>query len=319
MNNRIIAIDYVKFLAVLLVMNSHLDVCFVKYSFLSTGGVVGDALFFFASGFGLFLGRPSEDFFGWYKRRIRRIYPSIIASSIVAGILFGFHEDIIDVLLCKRYWFIGCILLYYILLYPIKTFAKGKYVNHLFLCWLFFCAISYFVMPQLDRAFYGGGYSRILFFFLFMLLGAIMGKNHQRFSFKWWYIPTSIVCLFLWAFLSVIGRGSWTYLLSVVPFLGFSAFAFLSFTGNASRRFYASKIGGNLVWIASQLCLECYLIQKFCYSDVLNFLFPLNIPIFMLIALSVAYLVKVVAEIILQTFDSKPYDWHKLLIYKKEN
>ena len=39
-NERDNAIDFVKFVATLLVLNSHMDPCYVKYSFLSTGGVL---------------------------------------------------------------------------------------------------------------------------------------------------------------------------------------------------------------------------------------------------------------------------------------
>jgi len=314
---RNIAIDFLKFFAVILVMNSHLDICFVKFSQLSSGGILGDALFFFVSGFGLFLGRTAR-FDEWYKRRICRIYPSVLAASIVALVLFGFHEDIADVLLCSRYWFIGCILLYYILLYPIKYFGNGKYMYHVFIMWLILCAIAYGFMSWGDKVFYGGGIGRILVFFLFMLQGAIMGKNQEKYSFCWWHIPACLTCLALWAYCSKAGLYNWLYFVSIFPFLGFTAFAYLSVTSNACKKFYDSRIGGNLIYIVGQLCLECYLIQKFCYSDVLNFMFPLNIPIFMLVALTVSYLVRVVAIIISQTFDSAPYDWKKLLIYKQK-
>ena len=50
------AIDFVKFLALFLLLNSHMGECYPKWQFLATGGAIGDALFFFASGFTLFLG-----------------------------------------------------------------------------------------------------------------------------------------------------------------------------------------------------------------------------------------------------------------------
>ena len=53
--SRVPAIDILKFFAVFLVMNSHMEICYPKFQFLATGGAIGDALFFFASGFTLFL------------------------------------------------------------------------------------------------------------------------------------------------------------------------------------------------------------------------------------------------------------------------
>ena len=40
------AIDILKFVAVFLVMDSHMEMCYPKYQFLATGGGIGDALFF---------------------------------------------------------------------------------------------------------------------------------------------------------------------------------------------------------------------------------------------------------------------------------
>lgn len=54
---RDVAIDFVKIIATLLVLNSHMGICYGHYSILATGGGLGDALFFFVSGFTLFMGK----------------------------------------------------------------------------------------------------------------------------------------------------------------------------------------------------------------------------------------------------------------------
>lgn len=314
-NKRFYPLDYIKLLAVLLVMNSHLDICYVKYPQLSTGGILGDALFFFASGFGLLVGTQSR-FDDWYKRRIRRIYPSIISASVVSFLFFNFQEYFIDVLICKRYWFIGCILGYYLLIYPIMNFCNGQYISHFFYGWLLLCFIVFFTVYEGHNEFYAGGLSRCLFFFLFMLQGAIMGKNRTNYSPKWWYLPMCILCVLLWASFCKIGNGNWLYFLSIIPFLGFVRYIYLLSLYPIFQKIYESRIGGFCILTVSQLCLECYLIQKFCYSDVLNCLFPVNIPIFMAFALLMAYIVKVLAKVILQTFDSKPFNWRNVLSIK---
>lgn len=48
---RDIAVDFVKVIATLLVLNSHMGICYGSHSALATGGGIGDALFFFISGF----------------------------------------------------------------------------------------------------------------------------------------------------------------------------------------------------------------------------------------------------------------------------
>ena len=79
---------------------------------------------------------------------------------------------------------------------------------------------------------------------------------------------------------------------------------------------YEGIIWGNIVFILSQLCLEVYLIQKFVFTDRLNYIFPLNIPIIMLSVIIIAYLTKSIAEFISQTFKTEPYDWSKMILKK---
>lgn len=61
MEKRDIAIDVVKFLAVLLIINSHADCMYPKFQLLATGGAIGDCLFLFCSGFTLLLGGVKMD------------------------------------------------------------------------------------------------------------------------------------------------------------------------------------------------------------------------------------------------------------------
>lgn len=49
-------IDVLKFLAIFLIINSHSDIAYPKYSILATGGAIGDCLFLFCSGYTLLLG-----------------------------------------------------------------------------------------------------------------------------------------------------------------------------------------------------------------------------------------------------------------------
>ena len=83
---RDISIDILKFFAVFLIINSHADICYPKYSMLATGGAIGDCLFLFASGYTLFWKQPTR-FDNWYKRRINRIYPSAIMCALVGALL----------------------------------------------------------------------------------------------------------------------------------------------------------------------------------------------------------------------------------------
>lgn len=83
------------------------------------------------------------------------------------------------------------------------------------------------------------------------------------------------------------------------------------------ERLFERKLSGNILFIIGNLCLESYLIQKYIFTDALNYLFPLNIPLIMSAVLGSAYLLHILSEVIKQIFDSKSFDWKELLLYKK--
>lgn len=88
MKDRDYSIDILKFLAVFLIINSHMDALYVKYGMFATGGAIGDVLFLFASGYTLLLSKRNLSFDNWYKRRINRIYPSVFVCTVM-GALFS--------------------------------------------------------------------------------------------------------------------------------------------------------------------------------------------------------------------------------------
>lgn len=314
--NRVPAIDILKFIAVFLVMDSHMEMCYPKYQFLATGGGIGDALFFFASGFTLFLGRDMR-FDQWYKRRINRIYPSILAAAIVAYFIWGFEENIGDILIGKRYWFIGCIMVYYVFLYPLKKIKNENVINWIFGGYLAIMVLSYFAIWGGAEPMYSKGLYRCLIFFLFMLQGAIMGRHSEKFACKWWHLPTLLIAAGLWFGLVRIGNGNGLFIISILPLLYITYSLYCVCNARILTKLYETKIWGSILYIVSQLCLEVYLIQKFVFTDAFNNLFPLNIPVIMLVAIIAAYLVKTLAEFISQTFKSEPYEWKKMMLYRR--
>ena len=70
-----------------------MDTLYTNYKMLATGGSIGDTLFLFCSGYTLLLNKNSMRFDNWYKRRIIRIYPSVIVCALM-GALFSMQPDI---------------------------------------------------------------------------------------------------------------------------------------------------------------------------------------------------------------------------------
>ena len=305
------AIDFVKLIAIFLVINSHMSICYGNYSFLASGGAIGDALFFFASGYTLFLGRQNG-FAEWFKKRIRRIYPSLFAVAIIGAVFFGLSDSFTDVILARRYWFIQCILVLYPILYVLR-----KYVKNHNLILLLAGVITIAVFPVIYKGrglMYGGGYYRWAVFSLFMLFGAILGKERHRIArvSSWITFPALIACIALWYAILYFYSSSWLQVLSVFPLFGSTFFIYELGKCNLVESFYKNEVAARILISIGALCLECYLIQKMIITDAFNQIFPFNIPFIIILIILASYITKVAANLMTQIFEPGPIDYKSL-------
>ena len=282
-------------------------------------GGAGNALFFFCSGFTLFLGSDNSDFFNWYKNRINRIVPSLIAMSIFAVLFWDIEWNIIYTLLGGRYWFIRCILVYYLIIYPCKKYYSNKlYVIFIISAVLFGLAYCFYFYPR-DISFYGDIEAGIrqMYYFLFMLLGGIMANNRDKYLFKPMYVLLLIGSGIIWYLFMALFQNSWLIALSLVPLLGICYYGYLTFTSKFFSSLMNRKVVGSVIYIIGALSLESYLIQFYLFTDKMNGLFPLNIPLMILIVLCSAYMLKMFSSFIHQTLQKEPYNFKGILIYKQ--
>lgn len=155
--HRFYEIDVIKIIAIILVIICHF------YNFTQSGdyfetfnpyiGVLGLALFFFASGYTLYYNNNNimniKGVVTFYKKRLLRIYPLyivLIIFTIIINYIFniknpylcdfnltnllinilGLQVFFTDRMLVAYWWFVGVILLYYIL-YPLIIYVTNKY------------------------------------------------------------------------------------------------------------------------------------------------------------------------------------------------
>lgn len=308
---RNLSIELLKFIAVIIVANSHMELLYGDYGFLASGGAIGDSLFFFASGFTLFLGRGGN-FVNWYKRRISRIYPSIFAWAFLAAII-GFKTfDIVEIVLGGGCWFVTCIMLYYIVLYFVRKHAEYKPVYPFMItCIIIF--IWYLLEDKSTFFMYGYTYFRWGHFFLFMLLGAYIGNNTIQVK----LCPLADIlkflvslCLFYAMFISgTVFRIQFInniQILSLLPLMGVSFYLYKICCCERIKLLMTTKIGLCMRFVAG-LCLEAILVQPFLFTDKMNFLFPLNIPIMFVYIFVIAYITRMLGRIFLQVFQKEDF------------
>lgn len=313
MKERNIGIDILKFFAALLITNSHMGMLYGKYDILATGGAIGDVLFFFCSGFTLFLGRMGR-FDNWYKRRINRIYPTVFAWAILSAFFFNLHQSMDYTIIHGGGWFVTCIMLYYVMLYFIQRFL----LHHL--KWVFgivalICIAWYFIMDRpADYNMYGATYFKWGHYFLFMLLGAMMGISQKqwKFNFKTDFIKL-IGSIFIYYAILFAGRiytlFSELQIISLIPLLFIVYYFYKVCSSDTLKKWYTNRYIGWSIKFIGGLCLEIYLVQGVLFTENMNHIFPINILIMFLIIFAVAYLLRCGSRIFSQTFKDGEYDW----------
>lgn len=320
MSERDNSIDILKFLAALLITNSHMEILYGQYSWLATGGAIGDSIFFFCSGYTLFLGRVGN-FFNWYKRRINRIYPTVFAWMLVCCIVWNWNINFLDILFHGGGWFVECIMIYYVIIW----FVNKYFINHLkiiFVLSTIIVSLKYFVdRAELSRiSIYGLTTFKYWLFFLSMLAGSMFGLARKQSSFKIgsWYLNLICILFFIvlfygFSYICTLQGLEFLQLLTIFPLIAISIYLYKFCSSTFMLKMLRSKQIGLIVKFIGGLCLEIYIVQYNLYTDRLNFLFPLNIPIMFLYILCTAYLLKCLAKIWKQTFSEDNYSWKSII------
>lgn len=317
MKEKNIGIDILKFFAALLITNSHMELLYGNYSILATGGAIGDVLFFFCSGFTLFLGRMGR-FDNWYKRRINRIYPTVFAWAILEAFIFNQHYGMDYIIIHGGGWFVTCIMIYYVFLYFIQKYLINR-LKLTFAIVSIICILWYLLIDRpVDYNMYGATYFKWGHYFLFMLMGAMMGisKRTWKFNLKFDLLKLIVSLVLYYGFL-FLGRRNveireWQ-ILSLIPLLFIVVYFYKVCSSDTLKNIYNTEYIGWGMKLISGLCLEIYLVQGTLFTDKMNNLFPLNIPIMFVIIILGAYMLRCCARIFAQTFKDGDYNWKAII------
>lgn len=313
-------IDILKCLAALLITNSHLDPLYGPFAILGTGGAIGDILFFFCSGFTLFLGR-NDSFGNWYKRRVNRIYPSVIMALLFLSALFGRCITWQDVIFVLWAWFIPCIMVYYFILYFIRRYIPNK-IGFVFAFVILLTILLFLIDPRRESLFiYLPGFFKCVPFFLFMLIGAVVGRGQSSLSFfrnrslSIQLLLLIISITFFYGFMYIGKFNSFLYnfqLLSLIPLCAISILLYEIFSRKPITSFLQKGFVGYFIRLTSALTLEIYFMNELITTRF-NSLFPLNVLIMLAIIYGMAYLLKACSTLFMQTFQEGEYNWRKII------
>lgn len=320
---RDVGLDVLKFIAAFMITNSHLGPMYGKYSILATGGWIGDALFFFCSGFALFL-KPmgGGGFFNWYKRRINRIYPSLIATAFLGCVFFNTVWSVVDIATARGFWFIYCIMAYYIVIFLMGKYKPNKMLHLVALVCLATAVWWSFIYDKQGSTLYNGHPIRWLHSISYMLIGAYLSMN--RTAIKKNHPIKDVGLLFLFTALFYVifvfsqrldGPLAFIQYFSMFPLFVAMLYFYKVASSEWMAKLYSNKIAHFIIRFIGGLCLEIYLVQAFFITDKYNSLFPLNIVGVFIFIFIIAYITRCLARLISQTFNDAPYDWRKIISF----
>jgi peptidoglycan/LPS O-acetylase OafA/YrhL len=285
-----------RFIAILLITNSHLDGLY-PYAAMSTGGQLGNSLFFMLSGFGLVSSylKKGDSFGSWLTRRLSRIYPPVFVVTFGAALVTGAFLDwnpgdfAQHLIWPTEYWFVAAIVVFYVPFYWFMRMGSGRLFILLILA--LFIPYFYFYLTMMDLARFsieGAGYFKWIFYFQVMLLGGYLAYPNQ--AVKSFFTPTLNAVLLgfsVAAYLGVkfiVAKGVMTEFQFLVHWLTFPIMVFSLYA--MDTHLVRIRIKKWAIWsfmgLVAGATLEIYLLQKYIYGNplVASMSYPLNVAVF---------------------------------------
>lgn len=304
------SIDFVKSFAILFILNAHLGSFYGRFAALATGSDLGNALFFFCSGF-LLWDRVDGGFGHWFRHRIARLWPTMIAWSAISCILSRLYvsesepfQTTFFALTGHGLWFVQVIMIYYVLFYLVARFC-AKRLLAVICASIVVIALRYAYLRWIQGVvgnidLYHG--LRYWFWLPFMLLGAMVKERpaigRYRGLKSWVFLIGSIVLFYVIHFPSIHSE-SWSALLMVNIF---TALAFSVACLQVSRSAVVAGVCGiapvvKVVVFFSSLSLEIYVTHFFLLKTGLSkIVFPFNILAFLCCAVVLAWITQYCAR-----------------------
>ena len=283
-------ICYLRALATLLITNSHYGQIW-PIDDLAAGGMLGNILFFAASGFCLF--NIKGNFGRWYLKRIVRIYPVMIVFTLLTVLLGQYPlatgEDALRLFLFPtNYVFLVWLVISYIAFYIVAWLSK-KYANFaeytlgvILIAWI----LTYFIFA--DKSVYHiDDVSKPFILFLYfssMLIGALFKKHIDSFT-KSKAINLALLFISLIVYFgskiafSKIETIAFWQILNQLSILSVLYFMLAVFAGLEEKLKKVPKWINRPIEFVANVTLHIYLVQFVVIHAFENLVFPINFAV----------------------------------------
>ncbi|MFC1867391.1 acyltransferase family protein [Thermodesulfobacteriota bacterium] len=317
-----------RFMAILLITNSHLDSLY-PVPYIGTGGAIGNSLFFMLSGYGLALSGQINDrpFLQWYWRRILRIYPSLILVVAITDVWlrkgwqnWAWSDYLINFVWPTPAWFVSALMIFYIVFFIVMKIGRPE--AYLMPIIALFIPYFYFYFTTMDLTQYtieGPSYFKWIFYLQVMLFGGYLASYTKKI--KGSMIKDSFLlfgCIVLYyGILLFVSRGYGGQFQAVTQLLMFPImFLFLKVSRSQFiiHNLMSTKYVGAAISQIAILTLEIYLVHGAVYShpSLQPIRFPANLIIFWIAVISTSFVINRATHFIPQKHSVASYKKHRL-------
>lgn len=298
-------IQIIKFIATLLITNSHYDLIY-PISQIATGGSIGNSLFFFVSGYCLYNNNIKNDFLTWIKKRIIRIYPTVIIGTCICLLLTNekiksISKFIATFIYPTKFWFITAMIAFYFVYYFIMN---SRLKNHLIKVLIFLSVlymINYILFVDINEfSIEGPGYFKWIFYFQIMILGTYLKQNHpskgkNRYTFLALIISLIIYFGFKFLMLKSMLILNLQFILHIITFFIVYLIFKLLFNMESIIKERKNTIWYKIVNFFANITLEIYVVQMPIIDIFAKLIFPLNFLVTTLLIIILSILVNKVS------------------------
>ena len=314
-------INAMKLLAIMLVINSHMDKLYPK-SYLATGGALGNALFFIISGYFFSTKLKLK---GIILKKLKRLYPETIIVTILYYCLgywdlsFKFVDLIYEFIFPTKFWFVGVLFLFYILVYLLDciNFTKN-YIAFTIIIWI--CYFLYYIF-LIDKTVWSvetsginsfEGFFKLIYYFYIFCTGFYIKKFVTQYK-KYNNMLILSLMFFLMTLISkvLLQKGIIEMNMQFVCQIFGTLFAIFTLLFSLSFESVYIKLSSNIrkkIDFISEHSMELYLLQFIViyYSEYV--IFPFNIIIAVVLTIFLAIILNYFMDRI-YFFVSKLYNY----------
>lgn len=312
---------FLRFIAIVLVINSHMDE-FYPLQWLATGGAIGNSLFFMLSAYGLLLSEKNiqQSFTEYFIKRIKKIYPAVWVNIVLFIIPitalyfftspywyaakiseFNFNDPLVLLGVIfyppNAYWFLQALMLFYLMgFFFIKNYTIRK-IGRGFLTLLVLYAVCYVQFADYSTWVTESTLSfKMIFYAMVFLSGIYFASINDQIIYRgkrdWFLLFLLLFAIYLHKFVMLKGiTGEFQFIEQLLIFPVLYFFLKVSKSGFILETLMKLPYVSAGISIIAAMTLELYMVHGPARVLVHQYIatFPANVILHLLITLIISY------------------------------